>query len=72
MFIDQLFLLSAKAEIVVLNVSEEDYTKEKIVEIHKKYAGLLGIDMEKMIVICAKIESELSELSEVEQKQYLR
>lgn len=104
-----LFLLSEKPEIVVLNVSEDDYAKERIPEIIKKYSELLypvivnealnqtvqdevkrsqsskgivsssrSVDMnvasrnDNIIVICAKIESELAELSEIDQKQYLR
>ncbi|MCL5969985.1 MAG: redox-regulated ATPase YchF [Patescibacteria group bacterium] len=65
------FLLSAKPEIIVLNVSEEDYTEEKIPLIINKYSELLGVPKEKMIVVSAKIEAELSELSEEEQKEYL-
>jgi len=92
----QFFLLSAKPEIVVLNVSEEDYTEEKIPEVISKYSKLLysviaipSLSREKqsqglrgiasspstprndMVVISAKIEAELAELSEEEQKQYL-
>jgi len=57
-------LLSAKPEIVVLNVAEGDYTKDKIEQIQKEDGG--------QVVICAKIESELSELSDQEQKEYLK
>jgi ribosome-binding ATPase len=66
-----LFLLTSKPEIVVFNVSEEDYTKEKIGEIQKKYSEMLGLDSSKTVVICAKIESELAGLSEEDQMQYL-
>ncbi len=75
----ELFLLSAKPEIIVLNVSEEDYTKEKIPQIIQKYSELLVTASEarqsandNIVVICAKIEAELAELSEEEQKQYLK
>ncbi len=84
--ISDLFLLSGKAEVIVLNVSEQDYTKDKIPEIIKKYSeyfqgGSSSTSPQhspnrrgsnSMIVICAKIESELSELSEEEQKEYLK
>lgn len=64
-----LFLLSAKSEIVVLNVDEESLSEsEKIIQ---NYAEMLGVDKEKMVVICAKIESELASLDEDEQKEYL-
>lgn len=65
------FLLSAKPEIIVLNVSENDYSEEKIKAVIEKYAALLGADIKGVTGICAKIESDLSELSEAEQKQYL-
>ncbi len=92
--INQLFLLTAKPEIVVLNVSEGDYTTEKIPEVIKKYSDLLfpviassalqneAISRDrhvaaaprddKFVVVSAKIEAELSELTEEEQKQYLK
>lgn len=37
-----LFLLSAKPQIVVLNVSEQDYTPEKIEEVTEEYKEILG------------------------------
>lgn len=94
-----LFLLSAKPEIVVLNVSEDDYNSEKIPEVIKRYLELLhsviairqltekqsqengiatssldklGTPRNDMVVICAKIEAELAELSQEDQKQYLK
>ncbi len=67
-----LFLLSSKPEIIVLNVSESDYSKEKIEKAIVQYTGILDIDKEKVVVISAKIEAELAELSEGEQKEYLK
>ncbi len=69
--IKDLWLLSSKQEIIVLNVAETDYNPESIEKIAAEYAGILGVEKEKCVVICAKIESELSELTEEEQKQYL-
>lgn len=66
-----LFLLSNKAEVVVLNVDEKDYSPDGIIKVVKKYAELLRYPEYKFVVICAKIESELSELSEGDQRQYL-
>ncbi len=68
----QLFLLSAKPEIVVLNVSESDYNAEKIKPIVSQHISILVADRNNIVPICARIESELSELSESEQKQYLK
>ncbi len=73
--VKDLFLLSAKPEIVVLNVSENDYNPKAIQEVIQKYKEMLNqVQHDKnnnIVVICAKIESELAELSEEEQKQYL-
>jgi GTP-binding protein YchF len=67
-----LFLLSDKAELIVLNVDEQGYSPQGIKDAIKKYSELLQQPEEKLVVICAKIESELSELSEEEQKEYLK
>lgn len=71
-FISTLFLLSSKPEIVVLNVSEQDYNPQGIDRITIEFAKSLGVASEKCVVICAKIESELSELSIDEQVEYLK
>jgi len=65
-----LWLLSGKDEIIVLNVSENQYSPDGIAEVTEQYKKLLGTE-NTIVVICAKIESDLSELSEEEQKQYL-
>jgi hypothetical protein len=66
---DNLPLLSKKPFLVVLNVDEEDLKRSK--DLEKKYSGELGINEDQIVVICAKTESELSELSDVDQKEYL-
>ena len=66
------FLLSSKPEIIVLNVSEEDYTEEKILEVIKQYSQALKLREEKFVVISAKIEAELADLSEEDQGKYLK
>lgn len=70
-FARQWSLLSMKREIIVLNVSEEDYSEEKIGKVIDQYAGLLGVKRDLITVVCAKIEEELSLLLEEEQKEYL-
>ncbi|MBP9719200.1 MAG: redox-regulated ATPase YchF [Candidatus Levybacteria bacterium] len=71
-----LMLLSNKPELVVLNVSEEDYNPTAIESITKKYNEILkqvqDDNMNNTVVICAKIEEELATLSEEEQKEYLK
>ncbi len=69
--VKNLFLLTAKEEMIVLNVNEDEYSPMNDEILIKKYADLLEIDRNKIVVICAKIESELSELTEDEQKAYL-
>jgi len=69
--IKDLFLLSNKPEIIVLNVSEEELTSKKADSIIEKYSGLLGLKKESFVVISAKIESELAALSDDEAKEYL-
>jgi ribosome-binding ATPase len=64
-------LLSAKPEILVLNVAEEDYTEKLIPEFIEKFAKDLGKPANAFVVICAKIESELAELSPEDQTMYL-
>jgi ribosome-binding ATPase len=71
-FANHLSLLSHKKEIIVLNVSEEEYNPTAIADVTKKYAELLKLPEEKFVVICAKIESELASLSDEEQKEYLK
>ena len=70
-FAKQMFLLSSKPELIVLNVSENDYSGEKVKTVIDQYSSLLGVDKKSITGICAKIEADLSELSESEQKEYL-
>ena len=64
--------ISKKPEIIVLNVSEEDYKSDKLNPIVNQYTSILGVDKEKIVIISAKIEAELASLSEEEQKEYLK
>ncbi len=70
--IRDLQLLSSKPEIIVLNVSEDQYSDVKNLEIIKKYSELLGISEDQTIVVCAKVESELAELGDEDSKSYLK
>jgi ribosome-binding ATPase len=69
-FAKTFFLLSDKPEIIVLNVAEGELKNSE--QIIKKYSEALAIDSRKLIVISAKVESELSELPEPDQKEYLK
>lgn len=69
--VKQLFFLTNKPEIIVLNVTESEYNQQTILERIESYAKLLQLPEDRFVVICAKIEAELSELSEDEQQVYL-
>ena len=70
--IKELQLLSAKPEIIVLNVTENEYSDSQSDAIIAKYAELLGLPKNNFVVACAKVESELAELSNEDQKEYLK
>ena len=70
--IRELGLLSQKPEVIVVNVSEGEYTEKNIPAIVKKHSQALNLHSDRFVVICAKIESELSELSKDEQREYLK
>jgi len=58
--------------VIVLNVGEEDYIPDNINSMTVQYTGILDIDQKNLVPICAKIESELSQLLEEEQREYLK
>ena len=65
-----LSLLTSKPILVVLNVDEGDLTKSK--EIEKEYTEKLKLQPDQVVAICAKTEAELAELSDEDQKAYLK
>lgn len=67
--VEMLPLFSKKPFLVVLNVDEGDLKKS--VEIETDYAEKLGVKRDQIVVISAKTESELSELTDSDQKTYL-
>lgn len=66
---DELPLFKKKPFIVCLNVDENEVSKAS--EIEEKYAVELGIDTTQIVAISAKVEAELSDLPESDQKEYL-
>jgi GTP-binding protein YchF len=64
-----LCLLTSKPILVVLNVDENDLKNES--EIEKKYAKEFNLSEDQVTAVSAKTESELADLSEEDQKQYL-
>ena len=66
---DELPLFKKKPFLVVLNVDEGEVSKA--LEIETKYAIELELNKDQVVAISAKVESELSELPETDQKEYL-
>ncbi len=68
----QLSLLTSKPEIMVLNVSEDSYSESKFDAVIAEYSKILGMEKSNMVVVSAKIESELAELGDEDAKEYLK
>lgn len=68
--VEALPLFSKKPILVVLNVDEGDLKNAD--QIESKHAEELKINKDQIVSICAKTESELSELSDDDQKAYLK
>jgi len=68
----ELGLLTAKAELFVINVSEKQLTQQPIKTLTEQFAKELEQPSSKILVMCNQIESELSSLSEADQKLYLQ
>ncbi len=66
----ELCLLTAKREIYVINVDESEVSKQT--ELAKEFAKRLNADANHIVIISARIESELSSLCEEDQKLYLQ
>ena len=67
--VESLPLFSKKPVLVALNIDEGDLKNASALE--EKYSSELGIDKNAVVAISAKVEAELSELSEEDQKIYL-
>lgn len=65
-----LSLLTSKPILVVLNVDESTLKDADFLE--SKYAEEFKVEKNQIVAICAKTESELSELSEEDQKVYMQ
>ncbi len=68
--VNELGLLTAKPILVVLNVDEKQVASSQNLE--SSFAKEIGVAENQVIAICAKTESELSELSEDDQKIYMQ
>lgn len=65
----ELSLLTAKPEIFALNVDENDLSQTE--ELKKTWAKQLKIESKQIVVISARIESELASLSTQDQAMYM-
>lgn len=65
----ELNLISTKPEIFAINVDEDQLTNAA--ELATQFASEIGVHASQIVIISAKIESELAVLSEEDQKAYL-
>lgn len=68
--VEELPLFKNKPFLIVLNVDEGDLKNAS--DIEDRYSKELGVEKDQIVVISAKTESELSELSDDDQKAYLK
>jgi len=67
----ELGLLTSKKELFVLNIAEQDLGTNKVDILTEQFSKDLSVTKESVIVMCNKIESELSSLSDEDQALYL-
>jgi ribosome-binding ATPase YchF (GTP1/OBG family) len=67
--VKDLCLMTIKPIIYVINIDEAELSSGE--ELADEYAKKLEIDKESVVIVSARIEAELSEMSELEQKEYL-
>ncbi|MDA1079733.1 MAG: redox-regulated ATPase YchF [bacterium] len=70
MVLQDLSLLTAKDELYVINVSESALGGD-INKATERFASELGVDPERVVVMCNQIESELAVLSDEDRTAYL-
>jgi len=63
-------LFKNKPTLIALNIDEQELKNSA--EWEKRWAEELRVDQDQVVAICAKIEAELTELPEAEQKEYLK
>ena len=66
-----LFLLTMKPEMVVVNVGENELENSAYDDKKVGYAQLFGVKPEDIVVVSAKIESEIATLSDDEAKMFM-
>jgi ribosome-binding ATPase len=68
----ELNLLTAKPEIFAINVDETTLGEKVKGKGEREFADQLAVHPQSIVVVSAKIESELSSLSEEDQKEYMK
>jgi GTP-binding protein YchF len=69
--ISNLYLLTAKSQLLVLNIAESQISNQTTAIRLQQEIGAVVSSQSAVCFICAKLESELSELSQEERKEYL-
>ncbi len=65
----ELSLLSAKPRVIVGNLSEGQLAQAEV--LRQEYAAVLQVPLADIVLISAKLESELADLDDTEKKEYL-
>jgi ribosome-binding ATPase len=66
-----LHLLTMKPVIYVVNVDEAELSVNGVGELGLRYAGILSVHPQDVVIVSAKIEADLASMPEMEQREYL-
>ncbi len=69
--IKDLCLMTMKPILYAINVDEAELSSVKVEELGSLYSQRIGVNQSQIVIISAKIEAELAEMSQLEQKEYL-
>lgn len=71
-WLDTLHLLTAKPEIFVINIGENQLAVETMQHLKSTFADDLNVADVDIVIVSAKVEAELAQLSREEQTEYLK
>ncbi len=69
--VKDLCLMTMKPILYVVNVDEKEVSSVECLVLSQRYAEKLGVDKEDVVIVSAKIEAELAEMGDEEQREYL-
>jgi len=72
LLVDQLFLLTSKPVLYAANVSEEDLLDQGSNPYVAKLQAIAKAEGSEVLVICAKIEEEITQLDEKEKEEFIK